>query len=130
MEAFLSQNLLWIVLLALGTVFVMNRMYRGQGGFFSGVFGGGDGVHGGGFGGGGAEPNPGDGGQARGVTPTAIDPVTRNPVDPGRALSSVYGGRVYYFESAENRTKFEAAPSSYASGQPEQQQPSHHRHGC
>lgn len=137
MEAFLSQNVVWIVLLAVGAMFVVNRMHGGHRGFFGGerigghgLLGGGHDAHGGGWDAGRAEVNRGDGGQARGVAPATIDPVSRNPVDPARALSSVYGGRVYYFESAETRTKFEAAPSSYASGQPEQQQPSRRRHGC
>jgi YHS domain-containing protein len=94
------------------------------------LFGGGHGGHGGGQGSGDhGDRDPGNGGQAPTGAPAAIDPVSRNPVDPARAPSSFYGGRVYYFESAETRTKFEAAPSSYASSQPEQQQPSRHRHG-
>ncbi|HEX8012118.1 MAG TPA: hypothetical protein VF814_14475 [Casimicrobiaceae bacterium] len=123
MEAFLSQNLVWIIL-AVGAVFVFSRL-RGHGGLLG--FGGG---HGAAFGGGDHSGHGPGGDQPQDSAPAAIDPVTRSPVDPARALSSFYGGRVYYFESAETRTKFEAAPSSYASPQPEQQQSSGRRHGC
>ena len=131
MEAFLSQNLVWIIL-ALGAIFVFSRIQSGHGRIFGGGHDGHGlgGLFGGGHGGGDhAERNPGDSSQARESAPPTTDPVSRKPVDPSGAVSSVYGGRVYYFESAETRTKFEAAPSSYASSQPEQQ-PNQRRHGC
>jgi YHS domain-containing protein len=84
---------------------------------FQGLFGGGHGGH-----------NGQTATQAPAVATGAIDPVSRNPVDPARALSSAYGGLVYYFESAETRNKFEATPSSYAARQPEPQ-PARRQHG-
>jgi len=138
MEMFLSHNLLWIVL-ATGAIvlftFLLTRSYAGHRAIFGGGAQAGDrgllsadhSAHGGGCcGGKRAEQNR---GQAPADAAGAIDPVSRRPVDPAHALSSVYGGRAYYFESVETRAKFEAAPSTYASSQPEQQQSSR-RHGC
>ncbi len=48
------------------------------------------------------------------ATPTT-DPVSLRPVDPASAVATVYQGRAYYFESRENRERFEAAPEQYAS---------------
>jgi YHS domain-containing protein len=44
----------------------------------------------------------------------AIDPVTRKDVATDRALTSIYQGRIYYFETAESRQRFEASPEQYA----------------
>ena len=44
----------------------------------------------------------------------AIDPVTRKDVATEHALTSIYQGRIYYFETAENRQRFEASPERYA----------------
>lgn len=44
----------------------------------------------------------------------AIDAVTRKDVSPEHALTSIYRGRVYYFETAESRQRFEASPEQYA----------------
>ena len=44
----------------------------------------------------------------------AIDPVTRKDVSTAGALTSLYGGRIYYFETPENRQLFEASPQQYA----------------
>lgn len=59
-----------------------------------------------------AEPTHGD------VSPpgaaAALDPVSGNPVRTDRALTAVFGGRAYYFESGETRKRFEAEPRKYA----------------
>jgi len=44
----------------------------------------------------------------------AIDPVTRKDVSTENALTSIYQGRIYYFETAESRQRFEASPDQYA----------------
>jgi len=44
----------------------------------------------------------------------AIDPVSRKDVSITGALTSLYGGRIYYFETPENRQLFEASPQQYA----------------
>jgi YHS domain-containing protein len=44
----------------------------------------------------------------------AIDPVSRKDVSIAGALTSVYGGRIYYFETPESRQRFEASPQQYA----------------
>jgi len=61
------------------------------------------------------------------------DPVSQRRVDPKTAVASMYEGRAYYFESRENRDRFEAAPQTYvgpASGEPGDQGHRHHRGGC
>jgi len=61
------------------------------------------------------------------------DPVSGRPVDPESAVATFYQGRAYYFESRENRDRFESAPQTYAGpasgGQGEQGQ-RHHGGGC
>ena len=47
-------------------------------------------------------------------TATATDPVTGKQIPTARAVTSVYDGRVYYFETQENRQRFEASPEQYA----------------
>lgn len=44
---------------------------------------------------------------------STMDPVSRHTVDPISAVATVYQGRAYYFESRENRDRFEAAPDQY-----------------
>ena len=46
---------------------------------------------------------------------TTLDPVNGKPVDKQHAATSFYRGRVYYFESAESRKRFEESPERYAS---------------
>ncbi|MBX3646337.1 MAG: YHS domain-containing protein [Rhodocyclaceae bacterium] len=43
----------------------------------------------------------------------AIDPVNGRMVDPGHAIASVHDGMPIYFESRENRDRFEAAPEQF-----------------
>ncbi|MDP1692183.1 MAG: YHS domain-containing protein [Burkholderiaceae bacterium] len=64
------------------------------------------------------------------ATPT--DPVSRRTVDPKTALATIYQGRAYYFESRENRDRFEAAPEQYADAAGDGQKGAGHRHrgGC
>ena len=42
-----------------------------------------------------------------------IDPVCGKTVDPGKALSTAYRGKTYYFCSAEDRLKFIRNPETY-----------------
>ncbi len=61
------------------------------------------------------------------------DPVSRRKVDPKTAVATIYQGRAYYFESRENRDRFEAAPQTFAgpaSGEPDEQGHRHHGGGC
>ena len=72
---------------------------------------------------------------ARGVTPAAVDPVSGSAVGVEHGLSSVYAGRIYYFETADTRRRFEAEPQRYAAqapGVPIGTGPSHTRRhpGC
>lgn len=63
----------------------------------------------------------------------ATDPVSGRPVDPKSAVATVYQGRAFYFESRENRDRFEASPQKYAgpaSGEPREQGHRHHGGGC
>jgi YHS domain-containing protein len=110
----LTQNWLWIVLAA-GVLFVFSRgRHFGRGGY--GPFGNHGGSSGSGdFGHGGH----GDGGSSyHGVHPAdvtvALDPVTRKDVPTAHAVTSIYQGRIYYFETAESRQRFEASPTQYA----------------
>jgi YHS domain-containing protein len=41
---------------------------------------------------------------------TTADPVSHRAVDPRTAVARVCQGRAHYFESRENRDRFEAAP--------------------
>ena len=58
--------------------------------------------------------HPSDASQHPGQPGLAIDPVTRKDVATERALTSIYQGRIYYFETAESRQTFEASPEQYA----------------
>lgn len=69
-----------------------------------------------------------------------FDPVSGHGFAAGDApISTVYGGRAYYFESRENRDRFEADPERYLASAPavgapieagREEQRRHHRHGC
>ena len=114
----LLQNWVWVVL-ALGAVWMFSR------GGLAGCGMGGHGGHGGQTGPGGGVPPSAD------TAAKAIDPVSGHEVLTAHALSAAYQGRILYFESAENRQRFEAAPEQYTrsmAAAPQQQQ--HRRHGC
>ncbi|MFC5301810.1 YHS domain-containing protein [Azospira restricta] len=57
---------------------------------------------------------PAPSGDAPTVAGAALDPVSGNPVRTDRALTAVFGGRAYYFESDDTRQRFEAEPQKYA----------------
>jgi YHS domain-containing protein len=44
------------------------------------------------------------------------DPVSGRPVDPKTAVATIHHGQPVYFESRENRDRFEAAPDQFAPG--------------
>jgi YHS domain-containing protein len=62
---------------------------------------------------------------------TPVDPVSGQAVSIETALTSAYGGRVYYFGTRENRDVFEANPERFAQAD-QAHDPSHHHggHGC
>ncbi|HEX5683203.1 MAG TPA: YHS domain-containing protein [Ideonella sp.] len=63
----------------------------------------------------------------------STDPVSQRMVDPATAVATVYQGRAYYFESRENRDRFEAAPQAYAGPKPAahgERRHKHHGGGC
>ncbi|MCU0896758.1 MAG: hypothetical protein MUC55_04585 [Burkholderiales bacterium] len=134
----LGQNWIWVVA-AVAFLLLMSRGGLGHHGHGGSGFGGGHGGHGGGdFGGGRSGPHGPDPRQTGGApgAASAIDPVSGNAVRTDRALTSVHGGDVFYFESAETRQRFEAEPDKYvanatakeaSTGQPS---PRRHRHGC
>lgn len=77
---------------------------------------------------------PEESGTAHGVAASAVDPVSGETLARSTALTSVYGSKVYYFASRENRERFEAAPAQYAAkaaGEPVAARGEHsgHRHG-
>jgi YHS domain-containing protein len=127
----LTQNWLWIVF-AIGAVWLFRR------GGLAGCGMGGHGSHGGNSGGAGSAPGgtstSGDAmrspGSFAGAAPEkTVDPVSGREVLTARALTAVYQGRVFYFESPETRQRFEAAPEQYTpSAAPAPQQ--HRHHGC
>ncbi|MDO8777230.1 MAG: YHS domain-containing protein [Burkholderiaceae bacterium] len=86
-----------------------------------------------GFGGRRGRPEHGPDRQGGADTPvefaSTADPVSRRPVDPTSAVATVYRGRAYYFESRENRDRFEAAPNQYATGSNESHEATGHHHG-
>lgn len=71
---------------------------------------------------------------------TPYDPVSRHAVAAGSAISSIYHGRAYYFESREDREAFEADPEKHLAAAGEVGSPidpgeaeHHHQnrhHGC
>ena len=73
-----------------------------------------------GFGGRHAHPAPGpkqqDAEDAPIESSPPTDPVSRRTVDPTTAVATMYQGRAYYFESRENRDRFEASPAQFAAG--------------
>lgn len=101
----LYQNWIWIVLV-IGGFFLMARL-GGMGRYGAGRSAG----HRHGT----SNDNP---PAARGPGPdTAFDPVSRHVLaSGGDAISSVYRGRAYYFESRENRDAFESNPEKYLAG--------------
>jgi YHS domain-containing protein len=106
----LTQNWVWI-LSAIGAVWLLGR------GGMAGCGMGGHGSHAGH--GGGTAPDGSSsgpmlsGGGAAMIPEKAVDPVSGNDVLTARAPSAVYRGQFFFFESAENRQRFEAAPREY-----------------
>ena len=100
----LTQNWLWILFAV-----VLLLMFRRHG--FGGLLGG-HGHHGGHYDKGEAQER--HRGHDERQVEAAIDPVSGNPVRIEGALTSVFRGRVYYFQSQENRVLFEASPERYA----------------
>ena len=99
----LASNWPWIAL-ALGALLVLRRTgaigSTSSSGREHGEVGGGHGDH---------LPRPGD-------ASTATDPVTGREIPAARAVTSVYGGQVYYFETQQSRQRFEASPEQYTRG--------------
>jgi len=112
--SWLSQNWLWIVL-GFGVLWFLGRGGLGWGRQFGhprsgsryGADRAGEDRDRGIYGSTGALPTSGE-------PQRAIDPVTRHDVSPDTALTSIYQGRIYYFENAETRQRFEASPQQYA----------------
>ncbi|VCJ27955.1 YHS domain-containing protein [Burkholderia pseudomallei] len=90
----LSQNWFWIVL-ALGVFLLMRRggMSCGMGGYRRGPH----------------EHRSQEAGLPH-------DPVNGRSVDATHALTSIFDGRTYYFESEESRAEFNREPQRYAGG--------------
>lgn len=67
----------------------------------------------------GGQQSGGNSAAGQGMGPgAAIDPVTRRVLSDDAAASAVYQGRVYYFESRENRDAFESDPGMYLAEAP------------
>ena len=98
--AWLSEN--WTYLLVLVGVLLLMR-FSGMGCGMGGGRGHSDHRHGGR----GDDHGPAEAG-------SATDPVSQRPVDPRSAVATLYQGRAYYFESRQNRDRFEAAPDQFA----------------
>ena len=112
----LSQYWVW-VLLAIGAFyFFFRRAHYGVGGFGHG----GHSQH--------ADRHTGDSAE------TAVDPVSGKAVDTTHAVTSLYQGQAYFFETAENRERFEATPERYVhgdgNGPAASSQHRRGRHGC
>ena len=112
----LSQYWVW-VLLAIGAFYlVFRRAHYGMGGF--------------------GHSGHGDHSQhaGRDSAETAVDPVSGKAVDTAHAVTTYYQGQAYFFENAENRERFEAAPERYVHGDGSVPSTSsehrHRRHGC
>ena len=97
----LTQNWIWIVL-GIGVLFLLRR---------TGCFGG---MSHGQHGHGGDRQDHGDHSSHSTEVTTATDPVTGKEVPTAQAITCVYRGRVYYFETQESRQRFEASPEQYA----------------
>ena len=130
----LNGNWIWVLIAIAGLWFFMRR---------GGLHGHGMGGHGrshgnilnvghdhGGAHGGAAEPARDDPSRTAAGPAAALDPVSGNPVRTDRALSAVFGGRAYYFESDETRKRFEAEPQKYASAATEPVERPRRRRGC
>lgn len=66
---------------------------------------------------------------------TATDPVTGKHIATASALTSLYRGHVYYFESEDSRRQFEASPDRFARADVEspaksERKSGHRRGGC
>lgn len=113
--AWLTQNWYWI-LLALGVFLLMRRggMGCGMGGHRRAP----------------NEPGSHQHGQANGPTThldgPARDPVNGHPVDQAHALTSIFDGQTYYFESEQSREEFNKDPQRFAGGGMHR----HHHGGC
>lgn len=126
----IAENWIWIAF-ALG-LFMLLRRRHGRGGL-GGLSG--CGTHGGRHHGHGERDVP---GRDPSRKDTAVDPVSGGEVRIEGALTSVFGGRVYYFQSQENRLEFEASPERYAGtasgAAPQDEHARHHgphrHHGC
>src|SRR5216117_2075938 len=140
----LSQNWVWVVLATAVIAYLLHRNRTQHGGSLDSMTGGishtsGLGDHHDHDRGADTSGSPGYR-TAQADTPGAeIDPVTGTSVQISAALTSIYGGRVYYFASSENRARFEAAPEQFVRGEGGQQLPAqdsapaarpHRRHGC
>ena len=113
----LLQNWVWVAL-AIGAVWMFSRGGLAGCGMGHGHHGG----HGGQSGSGGDVPPSAD------TVAKAIDPVSGHEVLTAHALTAAYQGRIVYFESTENRQRFEAAPEQYVRNVASA--PQHRHHGC
>lgn len=97
----LSRNWVWVVL-ALGVFYMMRR--------------GGMGSRMGGMGGMGGHRHTSDGQQDQQIPEdrTPRDPVNGHVLDTTKALSSVFDGTTYYFESEQSREEFNKDPQRFA----------------
>lgn len=102
----LGQNWVWVVLLAVGVLFLMRRRGHHHG------FGRSMGHH----------HRHGDGYVGSDSHQAMDQGASRDPVSGGEVsgsgavISVVFRGRAYYFENAENRAAFEANPEQYVHG--------------
>lgn len=129
----LLQNWVWVVL-AIGAVWMFSR--RG----LAGCGMGGHGSHGrqseqtgsspGGISAGGGQLRD-QSSPSADTAGKAIDPVSGREVLTAHAVTAAYQGRILYFESPENRQRFEASPEQYTRNMASaSQQQQHRRHGC
>ena len=77
-----------------------------------------------------AKVHNGHGGVAAEATLPATDPVSGRSVDPLQAIASIYHGTPVYFESRENRDRFEASPDQFPTVRASKPAESGRRHGC
>lgn len=114
--SWLSQNWNWVViLLFLGSIFLLTRfsVRAGAGGCGMGGCGAGDMKgHDASMGG---DPGGNGGSPAAGPAST-IDPVNRRASPADAAICSMYRDRAYYFETRANRELFENDPEKYLAG--------------